>query len=92
MPELSESEAKEMKEKLTAIKQEVSSDNTQPENQRPHQNFTIGSVALPSTLTKYENDSYILREKTQQCARVITLKALRLHASWKTVHAVSGQS
>jgi hypothetical protein len=54
MPELSESEAKEMKEKMTTIKQEVSSDNTQPENQRPHQNFTIGSVALPSTLTKME--------------------------------------
>jgi hypothetical protein len=61
MPKFSESEAKEMKEKMTSIKQEVSSDNTQPENQRPHQNSTIESVAQPSTITKYEKDSYILR-------------------------------
>jgi hypothetical protein len=52
MPEFSESEAKEMKEKLIAIRQEISSDNTQQENHRPHQNITIGSVSQPSIPTK----------------------------------------
>jgi hypothetical protein len=72
MPEISESEAKEMEEKLTTIKQEVSSDNTQLESQRPHQKFTIGSVAQPSTLKKMEKNAYISSEK-----KATTVKAWR---------------
>jgi hypothetical protein len=50
-----------------------------------------GSLAQPSTITKYQNDSYILRTYSPLPAEAcssFSSNAIRLHVLWQTAHAV----